>query len=93
MPNLNNKPYIQLIPILIGLFFASDDQTVVVTILPKIMLDLRIGVGELERAAWTITGYLIGYVAVMPIMGRFSDIEIVILRTLFPTLQSGVVRL
>lgn len=74
MPNLNNKPYIQLIPILIGLFFASDDQTVVVTILPKIMLDLRIGVGELERAAWTITGYLIGYVAVMPIMGRFSDI-------------------
>ena len=74
MTNLTNKPYIQLIPILIGLFFASDDQTVVVTILPKIMLDLRIGVGELEKAAWTITGYLIGYVAVMPIMGRFSDI-------------------
>ena len=74
MLNFTNKPYVQLIPILIGLFFASDDQTVVVTILPKIMLDLRIGIGELEKAAWTITGYLIGYVAVMPIMGRFSDI-------------------
>ena len=74
MLNFTNKPYLQLIPILIGLFFASDDQTVVVTILPKIMLDLRIGIGELEKAAWTITGYLIGYVAVMPIMGRFSDI-------------------
>ncbi len=74
MINFTNKPYVQLIPILIGLFFASDDQTVVVTILPKIMLDLRIGIGELEKAAWTITGYLIGYVAVMPIMGRFSDI-------------------
>ena len=45
MLNFTNKPYVQLIPILIGLFFASDDQTVVVTILPKIMLDLRIGIG------------------------------------------------
>ena len=74
MSNYIHKPYVQLIPILIGLFFASDDQTVVVTILPKIMLDLRIGIGELEKATWTITGYLIGYVAIMPIAGRFSDI-------------------
>ena len=57
-----------------GVFFAADDQTVVVTILPQIMSDLRVEVSELHRAAWTVTGYLLGYVAVMPIMGRLSDI-------------------
>ena len=65
---------ISLIPILAGVFFAADDQTVVVTILPQIMSDLRIEITELHRAAWTVTGYLLGYVAIMPVMGGISDI-------------------
>ena len=65
---------ISLIPILAGVFFAADDQTVVVTILPQIMSDLRVEITELHRAAWTVTGYLLGYVAIMPVMGGISDI-------------------
>jgi len=65
---------ISLIPILAGVFFAADDQTVVVTILPQIMSDLRVEITELHRAAWTVTGYLLGYVSIMPVMGGISDI-------------------
>ena len=65
---------IALIPVFAGIFFAADDQTVVVTILPEIMSDLMVEVTDLDRAMWTITGYLLGYVSVMPIMGKVSDI-------------------
>ena len=73
MTKLTNKN-VALIPIFAGIFFAADDQTVVVTILPQIMSDLMVDVAELDKAMWTVTGYLLGYVSVMPIMGRISDI-------------------
>lgn len=68
------SPYIALIPVLAGVFIAADDQTVVVTVLPQIMLDMEVSINELDRASWTITGYLLGYVAAMPLIGRLSDI-------------------
>jgi EmrB/QacA subfamily drug resistance transporter len=67
-------PYVALIPVCVGVFIAADDQTVVVTILPQIMLDMEVQVWELDRASWTITGYLLGYVAAMPLIGRISDV-------------------
>ena len=63
-----------MVAILAGVFFAADDQTVVVTIIPSMMIDLNVGVTELNQVSWTITGYLLGYVAVMPVMGRLSDL-------------------
>ncbi len=57
-----------------GVFVAADDQTVVVTVLPRIMLDLNLTVTELDHTSWIITGYLLGYVAAMPFIGRLSDI-------------------
>lgn len=66
-------PYKLLLPLCFGVFIAADDQTVVVTLLPDMMADLRVGVSELDRASWVITGYLIGYTAAMPLMGRISD--------------------
>ncbi len=65
--------YLALIPVLAGIFIAADDQTVIVTVLPQILLDLNVQVNELDRASWTITGYLLGYVAAMPLIGRLSD--------------------
>ena len=59
-----------MITIMAGVFFAADDQTVVVTIIPRIMTAVNVGVTELNKVSWTITGYLLGYVAVMPVMGR-----------------------
>ena len=66
--------YLALLPVLAGIFIAADDQTVIVTVLPQILLDLDVQVNELDRASWTITGYLLGYVAAMPLIGRMSDV-------------------
>ena len=66
--------YLALLPVFVGVFIAADDQTVIVTVLPEIMFDLRVQINELDRASWTITGYLLGYVAAMPLMGRMSDV-------------------
>jgi len=68
------SPYIALIPICAGVFVAADDQTVVVTVLPQIMLDMRVPITELDTASWTITAYLLGYVVAMPLIGRLSDV-------------------
>ncbi len=68
------SPYIALAPALLGVFIAADDQTVIVTVLPEIMFDLGVQATELERASWAITGYLLGYVAAMPLIGRMSDV-------------------
>jgi MFS family permease len=55
-------------------FVAADDQTVVVTVLPQVMQDMRVPITELDTASWTITAYLLGYVVAMPLIGRLSDV-------------------
>ena len=65
--------FLALFSLSLGIFFAADDQTVVVTVLPEIMKDLSLNVTDIDKAAWTITGYLLGYVSIMPISGRLSD--------------------
>lgn len=66
--------YLALIPVCAGVFIAADDQTAIVTVLPRVMLDMKVPPTELDRASWTITGYLLGYVAAMPFLGRVSDV-------------------
>jgi MFS family permease len=56
-----------------AVFVTALDQTVVVTALQPIMNDLQIPAEQLDQAAWIISGYLLGYVIVMPLMGRVSD--------------------
>ena len=56
-----------------GAFTTALDQTVVVTALPSVMLDLNVPIMELDRAAWIITGYLLGYTVAMPLIGRLGD--------------------
>ena len=68
------RAYAALTAVFAGVFVAADDQTVVVTVLPQIMLDLKLTVTELDRTSWIITGYLLGYLAAMPFIGRLSDI-------------------
>ncbi len=49
------------------------DTYVVVTITTDIMRDVGIGVNQLQRVTPIITGYLLGYIAAMPLLGRASD--------------------
>ncbi|MFP5314044.1 MAG: MFS transporter [Actinomycetes bacterium] len=49
------------------------DTYVVVTIMADIMRDVGIGVNQLQRVTPIITGYLLGYIAAMPLLGRASD--------------------
>ncbi len=58
----------------LGAFFTALDQTVVVTVLPAVMLDLRIPLTELDRVSWIVTAYLLGYTAFMPLIGRLADV-------------------
>ena len=71
---LKNHPYISLVPICLGIFIAADDQTVIVTIMPEIMNDMNIPFTELNKVSWAITGYLIGYISAIPVIGKISDI-------------------
>jgi len=58
----------------IAVFFTTLDQTVVVTALPQIITDLHVPITQLDHAAWIVSAYLLGFVVVMPLMGRVSDI-------------------
>ncbi len=58
----------------LAVFLTALDQTVVVTALPQIITDLSISPLNLDHAAWIVSGYLLGYVIVMPLMGRVSDL-------------------
>jgi MFS family permease len=55
-------------------FLTAIDQTVVVTALTSMSQDLGVPVTEPNRLAWIVSGYLLGYVVAMPLMGRVADV-------------------
>ena len=58
----------------LGTFITALDQTVVVTALPSVMLDLKVPIAQLDRISWIITAYLLGYTVAMPLIGRLGDV-------------------
>ena len=56
--------------LMLALFLASLDQTIVSTAMPRIIADL----GGFDRFTWVTTAYLVASTTVVPIAGRLSDL-------------------
>jgi MFS family permease len=55
--------------------FAAADTYVVVLALPDMMASVGLNVDELQRAAPIVSGFLLGYIAMLPLMGRIADVR------------------
>src|SRR3989442_1556786 len=62
--------WIVLAGVLMGLFLAALDQTIVATALPAIIADLR----GIDLLAWVSTGYLVASTTTVPVYGKLSDL-------------------
>jgi MFS family permease len=57
----------------LAVLLGALDTYVVVTIMRDIMRDVHIPVNHVQQVTPIITGYLLGYIAAMPLLGRLSD--------------------
>lgn len=59
----------------VAISFAAADTYVVVLALPDMMTSVGLETEELQRAAPIVSGFLLGYVAILPLVGRISDLR------------------
>lgn len=59
----------------VAVAFAAADTYVVVLALPDMMASAGVPLDQLQRAAPIISGFLLGYVAVLPLIGRIADLR------------------
>lgn len=59
----------------VAIGFAAADTYVVVLALPDMMSAVGLDIDELQRAAPVVSGFLLGYVAVLPLIGRIADVR------------------
>lgn len=59
----------------VAVAFAAADTYVVVLALPDMMNSVGIPIDQLQRAAPIVSGFLLGYVAMLPLIGRIADLR------------------
>ncbi len=64
----------RLMPVLLVVFIAALDLTVIAPILPGMISDLHISAVNADRYAWIVLAYLVAYTVTVPITGRVSDV-------------------
>lgn len=69
------SPRALLVVAAIAVGFAAADTYVVVLALPDMMASVGLSVDQLQRGAPVVSGFLLGYVAVLPLVGRIADLR------------------
>ncbi len=64
------KPFLAA---LAAVFLGALDLTVIATVLPKMIVDLRINTADIDRYVWVVNAYLLAYIVAIPVVGRLSD--------------------
>lgn len=62
-----------LLAAIAAVLVSAADTYVVVLVLPAMMTTFGISLTQLQRATPIVSGYLLGYIAVLPLIGRLSD--------------------
>ncbi|WP_185991352.1 MFS transporter [Janibacter cremeus] len=73
-PRLGARPRTLLALASTAVALAAADTYVVVLALTDMMAGVGLGLDNLQRAAPIISGFLLGYVAVLPLIGRLADL-------------------
>ncbi len=70
-----SQPRLVLTLAAVAVAFAAADTYVVVLALPDMMGAVGIPIDQLQRAAPIVSGFLLGYVAMLPLIGRIADLR------------------
>jgi EmrB/QacA subfamily drug resistance transporter len=69
-PEEHRRILVILFALMLGMFLAALDQTIVATALPTIAGDLK----GLNHLSWVVTAYLIASTISLPLWGKFGDL-------------------
>ncbi|GAW52170.1 MULTISPECIES: MFS transporter [unclassified Nocardioides] len=72
---MTRSPRLLLALAAVAVAFAAADTYVVVLALPDMMGSVGIPIDQLQRAAPIVSGFLLGYVAMLPLIGRIADLR------------------
>ncbi|WP_253272638.1 MFS transporter [Arsenicicoccus sp. oral taxon 190] len=73
-PDPRRRPHALLTAAAVGVLLAAADTYVVVLALPDMMTGVGLGVDAMQRATPIVSGFLLGYVATLPLVGRLADL-------------------
>lgn len=71
----SRRPKALLATASVAVALAAADTYVVVLALPDMMQGVGLGIDALQRATPIISGFLLGYIAVLPLIGRLADLR------------------
>src|SRR4051794_6700645 len=72
---MTNNPRLLLGLAAVAVAFAAADTYVVVLALPEMMESAGVPIDQLQRGAPIVSGFLLGYVAMLPLIGRMADLR------------------
>ncbi|MCW2510064.1 MAG: Major facilitator superfamily 1 [Modestobacter sp.] len=76
MPAARHRPGLPVVVLAtLAVLVTAADTYVVVLALPDILTGVGVGLDELQRATPIIGGFLLGYTATLPLLGRLADLR------------------